>query len=170
MTARSGGVNNGTAGRKSRHYGRPGADGRNGAKRPARSRFAPARLSGAKRERLEELPAGLLFGRNLRRLTDTAADRRAVRHDTTATAGLHHARHAIATRLDHVGVVAVAAGARDGNAVLSHFAAAHSHRAEVDIAHGHAVLHHAAAIHPAGEHRAQVLHHAGSHLVVAGTG
>src|SRR5438445_5161891 len=101
--------------------------------RPARV-SRPRNLAGAKREHLEELPAGLLFGRNLRRLTDTAANRRAIHHDTTAAAGLHHARHAIATRLDHVGVVAIAAGARDGNAVLRHFAAAHSHRAEVVIA------------------------------------
>src|SRR5262249_557414 len=98
-----------------------------------------------------------------------AADRRAVEHHAAGAAAVEHALQAVAAGLDHLAAARIAAGAGDATAALGHLALAHAHGqvAEVD---NHAVEHAAAAAHAAGQHRAQVLHHATGDLVVALTG
>src|SRR5262249_42582694 len=103
-----------------------------------------------------------------RRGACAAANRRVVHHHEAGAARLHHAGDASAARLDHVATLLIAARATDTDAGISHFALAHSHR-QVERAHRHAFHHDAATAHAAGEHGAKVLHHAASHLVVAGT-
>src|SRR6516162_11583730 len=102
-------------------------------------------------------------------LAATAANRSVVHQDAAGAAILQHAVHAFAAGLDHLTALGVAAGAGDAHAVLGHLTLADPH-GEVAAANDHAVHHAAATAHAAGEHRAQVLHHAGGHLVVAVAG
>src|SRR5262249_35583500 len=102
-------------------------------------------------------------------LAAAAADRGVVHQKAAGAARLQHRADAVAAGLDHLGALAIAAGAGHAHAVLGHVALADRHR-EVTAANRHAVEHDAAATHAAGQHRAQVLHHAAGHLVLARAG
>src|SRR5207245_1253603 len=96
-----------------------------------------------------------------------AADWRVVYHPAASAAGLVQAAQAVAASLDHLAALAVAAGAGDANALVGRLVLALAHR-EVAAADGHAVPGATAGTHAAGQHAAQVLHHAARGLVIAG--
>src|SRR5262249_29414654 len=80
----------------------------------------------------------------------------------------HHHGHAVAAALDHLAALGITAGAGNSATVLGHVALAHTH-GQVAAEDNHAVHHHATGAHAAREHGAEVLHHAGRHLVVTAT-
>lgn len=105
----------------------------------------------------------------LARLGHSAAYRRIVHHDAAGAAGCHHCAHAIAAGLNHLAALGVTRGAGQAAAVFGHFALAHAH-GQVAAADHHAVHHAVARAHAALQHRAQALHHAAGHRIVARTG
>src|SRR4051812_26181883 len=110
-----------------------------------RSALAPQRAQPAKKNGAE--PAWIRLRRIwANRLAAATADRRVIHHHAASAAVLEHAGHAIATGLNHLTALAVAARAGHTDAVLGHLALAHAHR-QVAAAHHHAVHHAAASAH-----------------------